>query len=64
MIDGIKKLEAYGNAINPVLSRIKEAFEDAFDEHLAKNYIIVGRPGEPYRIPLNPDLIIWGDEDE
>lgn len=64
MIDGIKKLEAYGNAINPILSKIKEAFEDAFDEHLAKNYIITGSPGEPYKIPLDPNLIEWEDEYE
>lgn len=64
MIDGMKKLEAYGNAINPILSKIKDAFEDAFDEHLAKNYIITGSPGEPYKIPLDPNLIEWEDEYE
>ena len=64
MIEGIKKLEAYGNAINPILTKIKQAFEDAFDEHLAKNYIITGSPGEPYKIPLDPNLIEWEDEYE
>ena len=64
MIEGIKKLEAYGNAINPILTKIKQAFEDAFDEHLAKNYIITGSPGEPYKIPLDRDLIEWEDDYE
>lgn len=64
MIEGIKKLEAYGNAINPILTKIKQAFEDAFDEHLAKNYIITGSPGEPYKIPLDPNLIEWEDDYE
>ena len=64
MIEGIKKLEAYGNAINPILTKIKQAFEDSFDEHLAKNYIITGSPGEPYKIPLDPNLIEWEDEYE
>lgn len=65
MVETINNLEYPGNNnINIVLSRIKSYFKAAIDEHLAKNYYIVGSPGEPYRILFNRGLIIWGDEEE
>ena len=65
MIDTIKRLEYPGdNTINYTLSRIKASFKASIDEHLAKHYYIAGRPGEPYKVSLNPDLIEWEDEDE
>jgi len=65
MADAINSLEYPGkNAINSELSRIKIYFKATVDEHLAKHYFIVGKPGEPYKIPLDQELIIWGDDDE
>ena len=65
MIDTINSLEYPGNnAINSELSRIKAYFKLAIDEHLAKHYYIVGKPGEPYKIPLDPNLIEWEDHYE
>ena len=63
MINTIYRLEYPGdNSINIVLSRIKGYFKATIDDHLAKHYYIVGRPGEPYKIPLSQDLIEWEDE--
>lgn len=66
-LDSINRLETSYNeegSIYTVLSRIKTAFKDKIDHHLAKHYYIEGRPGQPYNIALSQDLIIWGDEDE
>jgi hypothetical protein len=60
MEESIKKLEAYGNnQLNVLIARIREAFCLKFDEHLARNYFISGEKGQPYRIPLNPQLDNW-----
>ena len=65
MVDTINSLEYPGNnAINSELSRIKAYFKITIDEHLAKYYCIVGKPGEPYKIPLDPNLIEWEDDYE
>ena len=65
MVDTINRLEFPGdNTIHIVLTRIKAYFKITIDEHLAKHYYIVGKPGEPYRIPLDPDLIEWEEEYE
>lgn len=65
MVDTINSLEYPGNnAINSELSRIKAYFKITIDEHLAKHYCIVGKPGEPYKIPLDPNLIEWEDDYE
>ena len=65
MIESIKKLEVYGNNdINIVLSKIKYAFINTFDEHLSRHYIITGKAGEPYKIPLDQELIEWEDDYE
>lgn len=66
-LESINKLESSWDddgSIYVVLSKIKTAFKNAIDEHLAKHYYIEGRPGEPYNIALSQDLIIWEDEDE
>ena len=60
MEDSIKKLEEYGNnQLNVLITRIREAFCLKFDERLARNYFISGERGEPYRIPLDRDLLEW-----
>ena len=50
------------NSINENCSRIREAFVSKFDEHLAQNYIITGRRGEPKKILLPRTLVKWDDE--
>lgn len=65
MIDSINSLEYPGNnSINYTLSRIKQYFKCTIDEHLAKNYYIVGRPGEPYKIALDNIIVEWEEEYE
>ena len=65
MIERINALEYPGNNnLNSILSKIKAYFRATIDEHLAKNYYIVGRPGEPYKIALDNIIIEWEDEDE
>lgn len=48
-----------GNALNENLARIKYAFVEKFDEHLACNYIVTGERGARYSIPLDRNLIVW-----
>lgn len=63
MIDTINRLEYPGdNTINYTLSRIKAYFMNTIDEHLAKNYFIIGKPGEPYKIALDKISIEWEEE--
>lgn len=65
LMENIKKLEVPGNnQINIVILRIRRAFERHFDEHLARHYIITGKQGEPYKIPLDQNLIEWEDDYE
>lgn len=65
MLDTINRLEYPGdNTINYTLSRIKAYVKATIDEHLAKHYYISGRPGEPYKIPLDTNYIEWEDEYE
>ena len=64
-LESINKLEtSYDEegSIYTVLSRIKKAFKSVIDEHLAKNYYIIGSPGEPYKIALDKNLIEWEEE--
>jgi hypothetical protein len=42
-----------------LIARIREAFCLKFDERLARNYFISGEKGQPYRIPLDQELIKW-----
>ena len=48
-----------GNALNENLARIRKAFVEKFDEHLAINYIVTGERGSRYAIPLDRDLVVW-----
>lgn len=60
MEESLKKLETYGNnQLNVLIARIREAFCLKFDERLARNYFISGEKGQPYRIPLDQELIKW-----
>lgn len=54
-----KVVNPLGNALNENLARIRKAFVEKFDEHLANNYIITGERGSQYSIPLDRDLITW-----
>ena len=47
------------NSINEKCARIRGAFISLFDESLAKNYYIYGLRGEPKKISLPQDLVIW-----
>lgn len=60
MEESMKNLEAYGNnQLHVIITRIRGAFCSKFDERLACNYFISGEKGEPYRIPLDPQLVEW-----
>ena len=48
-----------GNALNENIARIRKAFVEKFDEHLANNYIVSGERGLEYSIPLDRNLITW-----
>ena len=54
-----KVVNPLGNALNENIARIRKAFVEKFDEHLANNYIITGERGSQYSIPLDRELIIW-----
>ena len=54
-----KVVNPLGNALNENIARIRKAFVEKFDEHLANNYIIKGERGAQYYIPLDRDLILW-----
>ena len=65
-LESIKRLEANYNgteALYPVMSKIRLAFKNVIDEHLALHYYIIGKPGEPYKVALDESLIKW-EEDE
>lgn len=47
------------NSINEKCARIRSAFVKHFDMHLAKNYYIDGLRGQPKKIALPRDLVIW-----
>ena len=47
------------NSINEKCARLRAAFVEKFDEHLAKNYFITGERGEAKKIILPHDLVIW-----
>ena len=54
-----KVVNPLGNALNENIARIKKAFVEKFDEHLANNYIVTGERGLQYSIPLDRGLITW-----
>jgi hypothetical protein len=45
------------NAVNVLCSRIKSAFASQFQDRLASQYYITGKPGEPKRIALDRKLV-------
>lgn len=47
------------NSINEKCARIRGAFVSHFDEDLARHYYIYGMRGEPKKISLPRDLVIW-----
>ena len=47
------------NSINEKCARIRAAFINKFDEHLAKNYFVTGERGEAKKITLSRDLVVW-----
>ena len=47
------------NSINEKCARIRAAFINKFDEHLAKNYYITGERGEAKKISLPRELVVW-----
>ena len=47
------------NSINEKCARIKGAFVGEFDDYMAEHYYIKGTRGEPKRIPLPRDLVVW-----
>ena len=51
--------DPFGNSINEKCARIREAFVRHFAEHLAENYFITGKRGEPKKITLPRELVIW-----
>lgn len=55
----INVTDPLNNSINEKCTRIKEAFLLKFHESLAENYFITGKRGEPKRIRLPEDLIVW-----
>ena len=52
-----KVVNPLGNALNENIARVRKAFVEKFDEHLANNYIITGERGERYAIPLDRALV-------
>ena len=47
------------NSINEKCARIRGAFLSEFDDYMAKHYYIQGKRGEPKRIALPRDLVVW-----
>ncbi len=47
------------NSINEKCARIRGAFVGRFDDHMAKHYYIDGLRGQPKKISLPRDLVIW-----
>ncbi len=65
MADTIRRLEhPVDSSIHYTLSRINFYFRETIDEHLAKHYYIVGKPGEPYKVALDRNLIVFDDDED
>ena len=47
------------SGVNETLARIRKAFVEKFDEHLACNYIVTGERVSTYSIPLDRNLVVW-----
>lgn len=55
----INVTDPLNNSINEKCTRIKEAFLLNFHESMAEYYFITGKRGEPKKIKLPEELIIW-----
>ena len=53
--------DPFNNSINENCARIREAFVSQFSEHLAKNYFITGKRGEPKKIALPREMVVWDE---
>ena len=51
--------DPFDNSINEKCARIREAFLGKFKEHLAENYFVTGKRGEPKKITLPRELVTW-----
>lgn len=51
------------NSINEKCARIRGVFVSQFDEDLAEHYYIYGKRGEPKKIALPRNLVVWEKED-
>lgn len=55
----INVTDPLNNSINEKCTRIKEAFLLKFHESMARHYFITGKRGEPKRITLRRELVVW-----
>lgn len=51
--------DPFDNSINEKCARIREVFLGKFKEHLAENYFVTGKRGEPKKITLPRELVTW-----
>ncbi len=47
------------NSINEKVSKVKKAFRDVVDDHVARFYYIDGKKGTAKRIALDRDYVLW-----
>ena len=52
-------MDPFGNSINVSMSRIKAAFKNQMDAAVARYYWVEGKGGEPYRVALDRDFVLW-----
>lgn len=52
-------VDPFGNRINVSISRVKSAFKNEIGEDVARFYWIEGKSGEPYKIAIDRDYVIW-----
>ena len=52
-------VDPFGNSINVSMSRIKAAFKNQMDAGVARYYWVEGKGGEPYRVALDRDYVLW-----
>lgn len=55
-------VDPFGNSINVSMSRIKAAFKNQMDAGVARYYWVEGKGGEPYRVALDRDYVLWDYE--
>ncbi len=63
-LDSIRKSVAdlcdpLNNSINEKVSKVKKAFRDVVDDHVARFYYIDGKKGTAKRIALDRDFVLW-----